>query len=179
MGAKVAIGMGANVGDRWEAIRLAAVELAKLLASPRLSPVYETAPKFVEDQPPFLNAVMVGESAIGPLALLDALKEIERRLGRLPRERYGPREIDLDLLAFGRLRLDSERLTIPHPGIAERRFVLAPWADLTPDWILPLPSGLATVAELLERTPDPPDAVRRLENQQPAWNPQEASHADL
>jgi 2-amino-4-hydroxy-6-hydroxymethyldihydropteridine diphosphokinase len=163
MGSKVAIGMGANLGDRLEALRRAAMELRPALAGMRVSPVYETAPQIVVDQPPFLNAVMVGECELGPFALLDALKAIERRLGRRPRERYGPREIDLDLLAYGRLALTSERLEVPHPAIPYRRFVLAPWADLTPDWLLPVRGRLETVADLLARTTGPPIGVHRLE----------------
>ncbi len=168
MGVKVAIGMGANLGDRMGTLRRAAEELGVALAGLRLSPVYETAPQIVVDQPPFLNAVAVGECELGPFGLLDALKSIERRLGRRPRERYGPREIDLDLLAYGGLALTSDRLEIPHPAIPDRRFVLAPWADLTPDWHLPIRGRLATVAELLARTTDPPGSVQLLRGSTPA-----------
>lgn len=155
--------MGANLGDRLETLRRAALELRPRLAGLRMSPVYETAPQIVVNQPTFLNAVLVGECELGPFALLDALQAIERLLGRQRRERYGPREIDLDLLAYGGLHLTSERLEIPHPSIPDRRFVLAPWADLTPDWLLPVRGRPATVAELLDRTTDPPDSVHRLE----------------
>lgn len=88
------------------------------------------------DQDDFLNACLAGRTALSPLALLDRLKSLETKLGRVQRERNGPREIDLDLIAYGRLTLESPRLHLPHPRLAERRFVLEPALEAAPDaWI--------------------------------------------
>ncbi|MCX7800205.1 MAG: 2-amino-4-hydroxy-6-hydroxymethyldihydropteridine diphosphokinase [Fimbriimonadales bacterium] len=163
MGTGVAIALGSNLGDRLGTMRAAVRLLGPVVRGLTASPVYETDPRIVERQPRFLNAVVAGTVEIGPFALLERLREIERRLGRVPRERYGPREIDLDLLAYGSLRLVSERLTLPHPALADRRFVLAPWSDLEPERPVPLEGGPWTVLELLARTSDPPDSVQRLE----------------
>lgn len=163
MGTGVAIALGSNLGDRLRTMRSAAALLEPLVRGLVASPVYETAPRIVENQPRFLNAVVAGTAEVGPFALLEFLKQIELRLGRVPRERYGPREIDLDLLAYGSLRLTSERLVLPHGALAERRFVLAPWADLEPDRTVPVKGGPRTVRELLARTQDGPDSVVRIE----------------
>lgn len=118
-----------------------------------LSRVYETAPMYVEDQPSFLNAAASAETDLGPLALLDRLKLAERAVGRGEASRFGPREIDLDLVAYGSIGLRSRRgereLVLPHPRAAERRFVLAPLADVAPDYVFP---GGRSVRDLLEAT---------------------------
>lgn len=153
------IGFGSNLGDREAVIRSAAARLGVT----RLSPLYETAPMYVEDQPAFLNAVGLLQTEEGPISLLKRLKATELEVGRLPRERYGPREIDLDLLAFGVLQLRStfsgrSRLHVPHPRLVERRFVLQPLFDLIPDFVLP---GLGVVSDLLPLTEEQADQVRR------------------
>jgi 2-amino-4-hydroxy-6-hydroxymethyldihydropteridine diphosphokinase len=114
---------------------------------------------YVTNQPDFLNAVVLGESHLGPLPLLQQLKGLEQELGRHVRKRYGPREIDLDLIAYGSVlyRLEG-RLEVPHPRVAERRFVLAPLAELDPERYLP---GIGRVASLLKSTiGEPADVVR-------------------
>jgi 2-amino-4-hydroxy-6-hydroxymethyldihydropteridine diphosphokinase len=112
---------------------------------------------YVTDQPNFLNAVARGKTRLGPLALLSVLKQAEQELGRVARFSNGPREIDLDLLAYGSLQLKAgDRLIIPHPRISERRFVLAPWADLEPEWIV---AGAGRVKDLLAQTKDAPESV--------------------
>ncbi len=117
------VGLGANLGDR-EATILAAAEH---LGPHRLSPVVETEPWGYADQPKYLNAVAELETELSPRELLDRLLEIERELGRT-REgpRYGPRTIDLDLLLYGDRVIDEPGLTVPHPRLAERLFVLEP-----------------------------------------------------
>ena len=85
------------------------------------------------DQPRFLNAVVEAQTELSPEALLDAVKEIERQLGRKPRSRNGPREIDIDILMYGAKQLDSPELTLPHPRMQERPFVLVPLMELTGD----------------------------------------------
>ena len=134
MTAAVYIGLGANLGDRLAAIRSAWEQVARLCPAARLSRVYETEPQHLADQPAYLNAVGFIETALAPLELLDALHDIERGLGRdRSREvRMGPRPIDLDILLYGELVLDTPRLCIPHPRMGERRFVLVPLLELAP-----------------------------------------------
>lgn len=99
----------------------------------RLSPVYETAPWGVEDQPAFLNMAVQVRTVLSPWELLDRAKEIERVLGRTAGPRWGPRVVDIDLLVVPGVKLASQRLTLPHPCLAERQFVLVPLADIAPD----------------------------------------------
>ncbi|MGE9294927.1 MAG: 2-amino-4-hydroxy-6-hydroxymethyldihydropteridine diphosphokinase [Puniceicoccales bacterium] len=132
------IGMGSNLGDRAESLR-AAVE--RLRAEPgidvmRTSPFYETAPIGPVKQGQFLNAVLEVQTAHSPYALLHRLRRIENESGRIRRERWGPRTLDLDLLAHGQAVIATPELTLPHPEATHRAFVLAPWADLAPDFFL-------------------------------------------
>jgi 2-amino-4-hydroxy-6-hydroxymethyldihydropteridine diphosphokinase len=136
------LGLGTNIGNRRAHLEAAVGGLmaagVKVLAS---SSVYETEPVgLVLDQPEFLNACL-SVSAVGePLALLDLCKSLEVELGRVPGGvRHGPRVIDIDVLLLDGVVLDLPRLTLPHPGVAERRFVLVPLLELDPD--LALPSG--------------------------------------
>lgn len=144
------IGLGSNVGDRRASIDSA---VASLRCSPgvrvlRRSDLRETAPEGVAGQPAFLNGALEIETTLEPAVLLDRLLEIERALGRVRRERWGPREIDLDLLLYGDRVVKTERLVVPHPRMAERRFVLEPLAELCPRRVVP---GLGrTVRRLLE-----------------------------
>jgi len=140
------IAFGSNLGDRESRI----YEAAQKLGITKMSSLIETDPMYVLDQPPFINAVGILETDLGPLALLGLLKETEIAVGRLPRERYGPREIDLDLIAYGALQLKSSyggsvKLHVPHPRLAERRFVIDPLVELAPDFILP---GIGPVRNL-------------------------------
>jgi 2-amino-4-hydroxy-6-hydroxymethyldihydropteridine diphosphokinase len=139
------VGLGANVGDAAATIA-AAIRALAALSGARLrgvSPLYATAPVGPTDQPEFRNAVVAldvpggPDPATGATALLVALKSLERSFGRRHRERWGPRELDLDLLVFGRSRLSVAAtpegpLVVPHPEAARRLFVLAPLADLAP-----------------------------------------------
>lgn len=132
----------------------------------RASAVYETAPMYVEDQPSFLNAAVLGETDRGPLSLLRLLKRIERDVGRAPRERFGPREIDLDLIAYGALAyrfVDHGRvvLEIPHSRLTERLFVLQPMLDLDPAFVVPTLGPIRTAAQAAETGPP---SVQRLDH---------------
>ncbi len=154
------LGLGANLGDRAanlaEAIRrLTETRGVRLI---RRSGLYETAPVGVTDQPPFLNAVLEAETTLDPRELLARLKAIEAALGRQPGPRWGPRPIDLDILLFGDAHVAEPDLTIPHPALWDRLFVLAPLTELHPD--LPAPDG-RTVAEWVAARADP-KAVRAL-----------------
>ena len=125
----------------------------------RISSVYETAPVGFRAQPWFLNAVVEGETALFPIQLLDRLQGIEIRMGRRRLLHQGPRTIDIDILLYGNFRIQSDRLIVPHPRMAERRFVLDPLAELVP--ALRHPVSHLTIRELLAATPDR-STVRRL-----------------
>ena len=149
------IGLGANVGPARETLRRAITELGRLGRVVAVSALWRSAPMYVADQPPFLNAVAALDTALAsPVTLVRELKRIERDLGRLPHERYGPRELDLDLLLFaGAATAEREgNVAVPHERIAERRFVLGPLAELAPDAIDPR-SG-RSVRELLAAVAD-------------------------
>ena len=151
--ARVLIALGSNLGDRLGAMQRALDALSPSVRWVKASKVYETKPMYVEDQPAFLNAAVLGETSLGPFALLALLKSTELCVGRGSGERFGPREIDLDLLSYGSLRLSSRRgersLELPHPRLGERRFVLAPLADVAGELSLP---GMGRVDELLLAT---------------------------
>ena len=134
---EIGIALGANIGDRHANLRFGLAELPPSVRVTRLSSLYESAPVGVTDQSAFLNAVCLAQTALEPLALLDRLKAIEQAAGRRPGSRWGPRPLDLDILFFGDRVIDCERLTVPHPRIQERGFVLRPLADLLPDRRLP------------------------------------------
>jgi 2-amino-4-hydroxy-6-hydroxymethyldihydropteridine diphosphokinase len=140
---RVFVGIGANIGAREEAIRTA----AELIGARRLSSVRETEPWGLVDQPRFLNAAAELETPLGARELLGRLLEIERRLGRVRgAQRWGPRTIDLDLLLYGSETIDEPGLTVPHPRLHERHFVLAPLLELAPDLVVP---GRGRVSALL------------------------------
>ncbi|MGH2390529.1 MAG: 2-amino-4-hydroxy-6-hydroxymethyldihydropteridine diphosphokinase [Chloroflexota bacterium] len=135
----VYLGLGANLGDRAAALG-AALDLLRAshqVTVHAVSSLYETAPMYVTDQPAFLNAAARIKTPLAPEALLDLLKQVEVTRGRIARYRYGPREVDLDILLYADLVLDTTRLTIPHKGLAERAFVLVPLAELAPSLIIP------------------------------------------
>ena len=139
---RAGIALGSNVGDRLDNLRTAYREVAELNSEPgviRCSSIYETSPV---DSPPgvssYLNAVIEIEYGRPAIALLDALLQIERGLGRpSKRPRNAPRIIDLDLLYAGNLTLNSPEIVIPHPRIIHRRFVLEPLAEIAPELVLP------------------------------------------
>lgn len=137
------VGLGANLGDREKTIRAAVAELPDVVA---VSPLRDTDPVGVTDQPRFLNGVAALETELAPRELLDVLLAVERQLGRERRERWGPRTIDLDLLLYGDEVIEEDGLKIPHPRLHERRFVLEPLADLAPQLVVP---GLGGVEDLL------------------------------
>ena len=149
------LGLGSNEGDRLANLRAAraALDAHERIAVVASSSAYETAPQGeLLDQPDFLNACLRIETLLDPLRLLDACKEIERELGRRAGgPRHGPRPIDVDVLLLGDAQLHAERLTLPHPEVTSRRFVLEPLLELDPE--LALPDGTSLVGEL-ERVAD-------------------------
>jgi 2-amino-4-hydroxy-6-hydroxymethyldihydropteridine diphosphokinase len=128
------IALGSNLGDREATLRRAWVMLADLCQAGKLSPLYETRPLYVVDQPLYLNAVGKVSCRFEPMDMLDGLHSIEQELGRdrTKEIRMGPRTLDLDILLCGDLIVDSPNLTIPHPRITERMFVLVPLLALAP-----------------------------------------------
>ena len=176
------VGLGANVGDARATLGAAVAALAALPGARRqgVSRLYRTAPVGVVDQPDFLNAVVAldvpagTDPATGASALLIALKQLERAFGRQQRKRWGPRELDLDLLVFGADRLSIERppggrsndpakapapLTVPHPEAQHRLFVLAPLFDLAPGLVPPGWGETVATARARQERDEGPDAV--------------------
>jgi 2-amino-4-hydroxy-6-hydroxymethyldihydropteridine diphosphokinase len=143
---RLVIALGSNLGDRLGNLRAAVRLLAERgIAVEAASSIWETAP-VPADQPAFLNAVVTADTDLAPEDLLTELKAIEYELGRRPARHWGPRPADLDILFYGDLSMDTEALTIPHPRIAERPFVLAPLGEVTGG---PLPVLGQTALELL------------------------------
>lgn len=144
------IALGSNLGDARGQVTSAFAALAQLPGTTLQgrSALYLTPPWGVLDQPPFINAVAHIDTALAPHDLLDALLAVERQAGRVrDGERWGPRTLDLDVLHMDGVALDDDRLTLPHPRIAERAFVLLPLNDLAPRLLLP---GQGRVGELLQ-----------------------------
>ena len=148
----VLIALGSNLGDRLANLYAAIDALAPDVTVTARSKIYETDPRYVTDQPRFLNMALAATTALEPAALLRLLKGIEDRLGRKPGLRFGPRLIDLDIVFHGNGIVETPDLQIPHPRLAERAFVLRPLADIAPDWAH-LATGL-TIRAMLEALDD-------------------------
>ncbi len=155
---EVYIALGSNLGDRLLNLQSAIEQMPPAVRPLECSPVYETPPWGYLDQPNFLNQVVRAVTELSPLDLLAYLKQIEVRLGRKATFRNGPRVIDLDILFFDDLVFETETLTIPHPRMAGRGFVLVPLADLAPRFCHPV-SGL-TVEEMLSQVE--PSDIRKI-----------------
>ncbi len=125
------IGLGSNIGDREYYVRWAIEELRRL-GETKVSSLYETDPVGTIAEGTFLNAVISVETLLSARELFTLLKELERKIGRVPRERWGPREIDLDLLLYGDAIIDEPDLKVPHPRMFERAFVLVPLLEVNP-----------------------------------------------
>jgi 2-amino-4-hydroxy-6-hydroxymethyldihydropteridine diphosphokinase len=148
----VYLSLGSNIGDREANLRAAIEQLAApRLRVLRVSPIYETEPVDYTDQRWFLNLVVEAETTLFPMQLLARIGKIERELGRVRTVPKGPRTIDIDILLYGKAVVQCTTLEIPHPRMAQRRFVLAPLADLAPD--LRHPVTHLTVKQMLEQAP--------------------------
>jgi 2-amino-4-hydroxy-6-hydroxymethyldihydropteridine diphosphokinase len=155
----VYLGLGTNLGDRPANLRAAMAALGTIGTVSACSQVWETAPLYVTDQPSFLNMAVALETGLAPQDLLLRLKAMEDGLGRVASVRYGPRLIDIDILLHGDVVMESDILTLPHPRLFERHFVLAPLDEIAHAVLHPVLK--ATVGEMLARLPDADD-VRRL-----------------
>jgi len=156
----VYLGLGSNVGDRESNLREAIERLeAEGIRVMRRSSLYETEPQEVRDQPWFLNAAVEAKTDLFPLQLLARIQNIERAMGRRRVMPKGPRNIDIDLLFYGRSVIHTPELETPHPGIAERRFVLEPLAEIAPEFRHPVNGK--TAREMLAALE--PQGIRRLD----------------
>lgn len=157
----VFLALGSNLGDRMANLDSAIERLGPSVWVVARSAVYETAPMYVADQPAFLNMAVKAETDLAPNALLATLKSIEAELGRKAGGvRFGPRELDLDILLYGDSVLAGPALEIPHPRMAERAFVLCPLADVAADVLHPVLGR--SIAELLAEVPGADTVVRRI-----------------
>lgn len=147
--ARVYLGLGSNMGDRQKELEFALDSLRNhpTITLAKVAPVIETDPVGYLEQDRFLNTVAEIETELDPYALLDALQQIEQEAGRVRTVRWGPRTLDIDILLYDDLVLDDPDLTIPHPRMQEREFVLSPLAEIAPN--LPVPPDNRTVRTLL------------------------------
>lgn len=152
--AQVYLSLGSNLGERFRYLKRAIERIGESdsVVIRKTSSVYETDPIGNPDQPPFLNLVVLIETDLKPLPLLDYLLDIERTLGRERNEKWAPRTIDLDILLYDELIVNSDRLILPHPRMHQRRFVLVPLAQINPNLVHPLLKK--SVEELLRSCPD-------------------------
>jgi 2-amino-4-hydroxy-6-hydroxymethyldihydropteridine diphosphokinase len=157
------LGLGANLGDRHAALAAAVAGLRDVASVEAVSPLWETAPRDLEDQPAFLNAAARVETELTPRELLAAVKDLERDLGRDPGGvRFGPRAIDCDLLLWEGGTWSDEALEIPHPRLAERRFALLPLLELDPGLTIPDGRALADLAAAIDPSEQPAERVSEL-----------------
>ena len=147
------LALGSNIEPRRYFLRQAVHYLQRIGVVRAVAPLYESRPYGVTEQARFLNSAVVLDCRYGDaLMLLDAIKDIEGRLGRRHRQRWGPREIDIDIIFFGGQISDSDRLTVPHADYHHRRFVLQPLCDIAPQF--KSPAGGETIREMLRRCED-------------------------
>ena len=137
---RVFLSLGSNLGDRHQYLNRAMAEIKQIPSTKVIwaSSVYETSPYGSPDQPLFLNAAAELETALLPAELLSHLKGIEQKLGRVSHERWAPREIDLDILLYDGLAVNDATVTVPHPELEKRRFVLVPLREIAPDVVNPV-----------------------------------------
>lgn len=146
---KVVIALGANLGDPRKQVSIAIDEVRDIVKVEKVSSLYETSPVGVPDnQPNYINAVLIGESELKPMDLMTSLLDIENSMGRLRSFPNAARTIDIDIIDYGGLFMESQILTLPHPRAHERRFVLEPWFEIEPDGEL---AGRGPISQLLSK----------------------------
>ena len=149
----ILLGLGSNLGERFDNLTYAINALAPEIMVQTVSPTYETQPLYVTQQPDFLNLLVRANTTLSPTNLLVSIKTLETELGRKPSVRFGPRVIDVDIIDYNSQILNLENLITPHPRMHERLFVLRPLIDIVPNWIHP-PTG-KTVQQLIDSLPEP------------------------
>ena len=148
----VFLSLGSNIGDRLDNFKkvysiIGKQDKATIISKSR---VYETSPMENLNQKHFLNQVIKLKTKLDPFDLLNFIKDIENKMGRINTKKpYMPRIIDIDILAYGTLNIDTKKLSVPHPKIKLRKFILKPWTDIAPDYILS--NGKSTIKELFEK----------------------------
>lgn len=157
----VLLGLGANIGDREQALSQAVSLLLerKAIYTPVISSLYETEPVGHTDQPQFLNMAMIAGTMLLPAKLLAVCKEVERHIGRIARPRWHEREIDIDILLYHNKIMAQNNLVIPHPHMHERKFVLIPAAEVAPGMVHPL--YRKTIEELLRSCNDTAQVTKK------------------
>lgn len=163
--ARVFLGLGSNLGDRKRNLQRALALLSPQVTVTAVSSLYDSTPVGVLAQPRFLNAVCEGQTELAPEDLLRHVKGVESLMGRVPTVRYGPRNIDIDILTYDCTVVRSPSLTIPHPQISTRPFVVHPLAELAPT--LTLPGQDAAFADLAAKLPAEENGLVRVEG--PDW----------
>lgn len=158
--AHIYLGLGSNVGDKKQNIETAIRLLSEKISAIERAPFYISKPMYHTEQDDFVNTVIGGETELPPEELLNFIKNVEREIGRIHRFVNGPREVDLDILLYDDLVLETSVLSIPHKGIAERAFVLKPLADIAPNSIHSI--FHKTIAALLKELP--PEALAEVQS---------------
>lgn len=157
---KVYLGLGSNVGDREGYIEQAKKLLKEHVSNIESAPLYGSKAWGVTEQPDFINTAVCGDTALKPTELLKFIKDVEKRVGRVERFRWGPREIDVDIIFYGDLVYSSESLTIPHVGAHQRDTVLLPLIDLDPELVHP--KFDKKLSELLQEIPQQERTIYEL-----------------
>lgn len=145
------LALGSNVGDKRANIETAIQFLAESITDIRRAPIYTSKAVGYTDQPDFVNTAIAGKTDLPPDDLLAFVKAIEQKVGRVMRFRWGPREIDIDIIFYGQKVVDGQNLTIPHPRFRERDFVLKPLSNLDPNFVDPV--SKLDISELLAKLP--------------------------
>jgi len=158
---RVFIGLGSNLADPQRQVEAAQKALQALPTTQWVasSSLYKSPPMGPQDQPDYINAVVALDTELSPHALLDCLQQIEQQHGRVRERHWGERTLDLDILLYGDVVIDDARLHVPHPGIAQRAFVIYPLAEIDEDIVIP---GKGTIQSLLKQCPR--DGLERFEN---------------
>ena len=156
------LALGSNIENRKQHIETAITLLRQKVHDITVAPLYETKPRYFEDQQNFLNTVLRGFTDLYPRELLQFTKAVQQEVGRVERFRNGPREIDIDILFYDNKVYKDEALEIPHPRLQERDFVLGPFADINPNFLHPILKK--TIKELLDRLPEEQRSIIKMLN---------------